>query len=314
MFQKFRSLPLLFFYSLLLFSITKCKPRGTGTWIFKLEARTENLSDADEKLIETIYGKRFQSYGIDEKDISIKHDGKIITVEISEASNYEKDHIGRIRKLLCSSARLSFWETYSAAEIGPKLNECFTADSLREHKLGEFISQSSNDGASPCIFYVKAKDTAAVNLILGDWKGKLPGDLRFFWTAQPNSSPQNAFGLITLKTNSFGKPGIEKPVTTDVHVEYDKMSGSGSPQINFIMDPPTASMFSALTKANIGKSIAIVIDGYVYSFPVVQDAITGGQCMISGNFTKEEADELTYLLKIEPMPCPITIIEEKIIP
>ena len=308
------SITLFIFCGIIIFSLAKCKPHGTGKWIFKLEARTENLTDEDEKLIEKIYMKRFERYGIDEKDISIKHEGKIITVEISEASNYEKDHMDRIRKLLCSSAHLSFWETYSAAVIGPKLNECYTADSTREHKLGEFISSSPNDGASACIFYVKAKDTANVNLILADWKNKLPNDLRLFWTAKPNSPDQSSFGLITLKANTFGKAGIENPVLTEVRVEYNKMSGSASPEISMEMDPATGSMWSKMTKENIGKSIAIVVDGYVFSYPTVQSEITGGVSSITGNFTKEEADDLASLLQIDPMPCPINIIEEKILP
>src|ERR1041385_8053299 len=95
---------LLFVFCGIIFSLTKCRPPGRGKWIFKVEAITENLSGADEKLIEEIYKKRLENYGVAEKDISIQHNGKIISVEVSEASNYEKDVFYRLRKSLSSYA------------------------------------------------------------------------------------------------------------------------------------------------------------------------------------------------------------------
>ena len=118
--------------------------------------------------------------------------------------------------------------------------------------------------------------------------------------------------LVALKvTNRDGKAAMEGDVVTDADQGYGQFSSS--PEVSMSMNQEGAKLWKRLTAENIGRSVAIVLDGYVYSFPTVQSEISGGRSSITGNFTVNEAKDLANILKSGKLPAPARIIEEAIV-
>ena len=123
---------------------------------------------------------------------------------------------------------------------------------------------------------------------------------------------QLAFELIAIKvSNRDGRAPLEGDVVTDANTDFDQFTNAA--MVNMKMNAEGAKTWARLTKENIGKSIAIVLDGYVYSYPTVNTEITGGSSQISGNFTTDEAKDLANVLKSGKMPAPARIIQEDVV-
>ncbi|MBQ1801069.1 MAG: protein translocase subunit SecDF, partial [Prevotella sp.] len=173
------------------------------------------------------------------------------------------------------------------------------------------------DGQLSMVGFANVRDTAEVNAILRSELAKqiLPSDVKLLWSAKPTDMIQgskNIFELHALKvTNSSGRAPLEGDVVTDAKDQFNNLDGS--PEVSMSMNTEGARRWAALTKANVGKAIAIVLDGVVYSAPRVNGEIDGGQSSISGNFTIEDTKDLANTLKSGRMPAPARIVQEEVV-
>ncbi|MDD3480393.1 MAG: protein translocase subunit SecDF [Paludibacteraceae bacterium] len=199
-----------------------------------------------------------------------------------------------------------------------------TSTQANDERLAEFKKNNPLFGVlniyqgrrGPAIGAVLAADTAEVNAMLNMKQVKeiLPRDLSLKWTVKPldEKAKQLAFELIAIKvSNRDGRAPLEGDVVTDANTDFDQFTNAA--MVNMKMNAEGAKTWARLTKENIGKSIAIVLDGYVYSYPTVNTEITGGSSQISGNFTTDEAKDLANVLKSGKMPAPARIIQEDVV-
>lgn len=178
------------------------------------------------------------------------------------------------------------------------------------------IFQPSGNGALSLVGYASARDTAEVNKIIYSALAKqiLPADCRLLWSAKPADGIQakNIYELHAIKvTTTNGRAPIEGDVVTYAKDQFNNLTGS--PEVSMTMNSDGARRWAALTKANVGKAIAIVLDGTVYSAPRVNGEISGGQSSISGNFTIEDTKDLANTLKSGRMPAPAHIVQEEVV-
>ena len=177
------------------------------------------------------------------------------------------------------------------------------------------ILQLNSSGQGPVIGYANYKDTADINkyLAMPEIKADLPKDLRLKWGVSPSEFDKKGqtFELYAIKsTERNGKAPLEGDVVTDAKDEFDQYS---KPAVSMTMNSDGARRWAQLTKQNIGRSIAIVLDNYVYSAPNVNSEITGGRSQITGHFTPEQAKDLANVLKSGKMPAPAHIVQEDIV-
>ena len=119
----------------------------------------------------------------------------------------------------------------------------------------------------------------------------------------------NYFELVAIRnTSRDGKAPLDGDAVTEARVQYG--DGGARPEVSMSMNAEGAQTWARLTKDNIGRQVAIVLDGMVYSYPTVQGEISGGSSQITGNFTLEEAKDLANVLKSGKLPAPATIIQE----
>lgn len=160
------------------------------------------------------------------------------------------------------------------------------------------------------------RDTAKINSYLNmpQVKAILPVELVPMWTvkADPSDPSGTVFDLVAIKSTSRdGKAPLDGGVVTDASVSYGNTGGS--PGVSMTMNAEGARTWARLTADNIGRSVAIVLDGMVYSYPTVQSEISGGQSSITGNFTITEAEDLANVLKSGKLPAPATIVQEQVV-
>ena len=177
------------------------------------------------------------------------------------------------------------------------------------------ILQLNSSGQGPVIGYANYKDTADINkyLAMPEIKADLPKDLRLKWGVSPSEFDKKGqtFELYAIKsTERNGKAPLEGDVVTDAKDEFDQYS---KPAVSMTMNSDGARRWAQLTKQNIGRSIAIVLDNYVYSAPNVNSENTGGRSQITGHFTPEQAKDLANVLKSGKMPAPAHIVQEDIV-
>ncbi|MBD8938510.1 MAG: protein translocase subunit SecDF [Prevotella stercorea] len=189
------------------------------------------------------------------------------------------------------------------------------ADAKKQNPLFS-VFQPSGNGALSLVGYASARDTAEVNKIIYSALAKqiLPADCRLLWSAKPADGIQakNIYELHAIKvTTTNGRAPIEGDVVTDAKDQFNNLTGS--PEVSMTMNSDGARRWAALTKANVGKAIAIVLDGTVYSAPRVNGEISGGQSSISGNFTIEDTKDLANTLKSGRMPAPAHIVQEEVV-
>ena len=188
------------------------------------------------------------------------------------------------------------------------------ADMVKMHPLLSRL-QVIGQGLS-VVGYASVRDTAAVNKIIYSAVAKqiLPANLRLLWSAKPADGIQakNFYELHAIKvTTTNGRAPLEGDVVTDAKDQFNNISGQ--PEVSMSMNPDGARRWAALTKANTGRAIAIVLDGSVYSAPRVNGEIAGGQSSISGNFTIEDTKDLANTLKSGRMPAPARIVQEEVV-
>ena len=187
----------------------------------------------------------------------------------------------------------------------------------KANPLFAVLSPSQMRG-NACIGFANAIDTATVNryLAMPQVAEIFPPEFKGMWSVKPTEyvAGDNVYELVAIKASSRdGKAPLDGSVVTDARVDYDSRRGAGTPGVSMTMNAEGANTWARITKDNIGRQVAIVLDGTVYSYPTVQTEITGGSSSITGNFSVEEATDLTNVLKSGKLPAPATIVQEQVV-
>ena len=290
---------------------------------------------------------RIDRFGVTQPNIQKLGNSGRILVELPGVKEPE-----RVRKLLQGTASLEFWATYDNAEIEAYLAEAnatlaqLLGDEVAveetkaegEDLLAEELQQTEADAeamaaykkqnplfavlqpsgarGNACIGYAHYADTAKINkyFAMPQIKGLFPPEFKPMWAvkASPYIPGGNTFELVAIKaTSRDGKAPLDGGVVTDARVQYGNTGGN--PEVSMSMNGEGASVWARMTGDNIGKQIAFVLDGLVYSYPMVNCKIEGGSSQITGNFTLEEAEDLANVLKSGKLPAPATIIQEQVV-
>ena len=175
------------------------------------------------------------------------------------------------------------------------------------------VDQQNQLNSGPVVGFCAVKDTAALNVYLKDdaIRKFFPVDVKFAYTVKPYDPDGKFVQLVALKSDRNGKSAMEGDVVTDAVQVFGQFASSA--EVSMEMNAEGAKQWKRLTAENIKKSVAIVLDGYVYSYPTVQAEIAGGRSSITGNFTVNEAKDLANILKSGKLPAPARIIEEAIV-
>ena len=201
-------------------------------------------------------------------------------------------------------------------EAKSKINaEKQSAAAIKAHPLLARLQLVPGQGLST-VGYASVRDTAAINKLIYSALAKqvLPSDLKLLWSAKPadHLNVKNIYELHALKvTTSTGRAPLEGDVITDAKDEFEPTTGD--PCVSMKMNTEGARRWAQMTKANVGKAIAIVLDGVVYSAPRVNGEIAGGSSQITGNFTIEDTKDLANTLKSGRMPAPARIVQEEVV-
>ncbi|MCM1319358.1 MAG: protein translocase subunit SecD [Muribaculaceae bacterium] len=304
-----------------------------GEFMGKLKGNSSNkqVTDALKKQVDSqvddafnIFRNRIDKFGVVSPNIQKLQDktGQIL-LELPGVK--DPDEMSRI---LQSSANLEFYEVYNINEIGGALMQLSqaTAPNDSTNKNAKDLQTLLGGGAQgPRVGLVAKGDTAAVNKILASEEAAsiLPDDLTLVWenkateieiqkngkpVLKENGKPQTAkyFGLIALR----GEPQLEGDAIVGASSEHDNLKGE---VVNMEMSDEGATRWAAVTKDNLNRSIAIVLDDNVYSYPTVNTQITGGRSEITGNFTPEEANDLANLLKSGKMDVQVREVSKQVI-
>ncbi|PZX58158.1 protein translocase subunit SecDF [Algoriphagus chordae] len=310
-----------------------------------LEIIDNEIENAIERSF-NILRTRIDRFGTSQPNIQRIQGSGRIQIELPGVDNQE-----RVRNLLQGVAKLQFWEVIEVNEIGAaletvnaawiaanKTSETAAADTLStenltgedslknalEKQLAEIDpTNPNNNSVSPLFSLLKPnyglayelRDTMAINRILKneDYKSLLPRDIKLLWGVKPFAAEDGSETLelyaIRAERGTDEAP-LEGDVVTDARQVLDQTS---RPAVSMQMNAEGARKWRKLTSENIGRRIAVVLDDYVYTAPVVNGEIPTGQSEISGNFSLQEAQDLANILKSGSLPAPTQIVEESII-
>ena len=217
-----------------------------------------------------------------------------------------------------NAAKPKFQLKNADAKKPAKLNDEAQIQALKKQHPLTAMLQTTGNGQLSLVGFASVRDTAAIDKIIYSAAAKqiLPSDVKLLWSATPTDmygeQVKNVFELHAIKvTSTTGRAPLEGDVVTDASDEFNHVSGA--PEVSMKMNPEGARRWAALTKANVGKAIAIVLDNAVYSAPRVSSEIDGGQSSISGNFTVEMTKDLANTLKSGRMPAPARIVQEEVV-
>ncbi len=287
---------------------------------------------------------RIDRFGVTQPNIQKLGNSGRILVELPGVKEPE-----RVRKLLQGTASLEFWPTYDNTELQGYLTEANTllaqlledetaeveevaeetaevdsllaaelaqkdaeAELLKQNPLFSVLVPAQYKGA--CLGYAHYADTAKINryFAMPQVKELFPAEFKPMWTVHASQMDENIYELVAIKAASAdGKAPLDGGYVTDARVQFGNTAGT--PEVSMSMNGEGAGIWARLTGDNIGKQIAIVLDGMVYSYPVVNAKIEGGSSQITGQFTIEEAEDLANVLKSGKLPAPATIIQEQVV-
>ena len=287
---------------------------------------------------------RIDRFGVTQPNIQKLGNSGRILVELPGVKEPE-----RVRKLLQGTASLEFWPTYDNTELQGYLSEANTllaqllvdetaeveevaeetaevdsllaaelaqkdaeAELLKQNPLFSVLVPAQYKGA--CLGYAHYADTAKINryFAMPQVKELFPAEFKPMWTVHASQMDENIYELVAIKAASAdGKAPLDGGYVTDARVQFGNTAGT--PEVSMSMNGEGAGIWARLTGDNIGKQIAIVLDGMVYSYPVVHGKIEGGSSQITGQFTIEEAEDLANVLKSGKLPAPATIIQEQVV-
>ena len=255
------------------------------------------------------------------------------TYNAKDVASYLQSADAKLRAILATTEDATEATDSVAAEAPAVAQATSTTDSLAAALKGESKTQAADleqikkehpllavlqvnpSGQGPVVGYANYKDTADINkyLSMPEIQAEMPKDLRLKWGVSPFEYDPKAqtFELYAIKsTERNGRAPLEGDVVVNAKDEFDHY---GKPAVSMSMNTDGARRWAQLTKQNVGKAIAIVLDGYVYSAPNVNQEITGGNSQITGHFTPEQAKDLANVLKSGKMPAPAHIVQEDIV-
>ena len=277
------------------------------------------VKDRVDNSATNVLRSRIDAYGVVSPNIQVLQgkDGQIL-LELPGVKEHQ-----RVRDLLLRSANLEFYETYKAPEIAGALQNLDT-ELRRSNPNGLFNYFVNLENAdSPIVGYAFAQNREKIDTLLNSAEARryLPSNLKLRWEVKPQIVQFNdtvsgntkkdveLYRLIALKTNN-GNPALDGSCVVAASADFDNLQGN---VVSMTMNNEGAKQWARITGNNIGKSIAILLDNYVYSFPNVNSAIEGGRSQITGNFTVEEAQDLANVLKSGKMTAKIDIISDMVI-
>ncbi len=305
-----------------------------GEFLGKIKSNSSNqeVTAALEKQVDSqvdaafnIFRTRIDQFGVVAPNIQKLQDkrGQIL-LELPGVKEPE-----RVTELLKSSANLEFYEVYNYNEIANDLNnfarEWAAQDTVGHTDLIALLGGPQRAG-SPVIGIVTPQNRAIVDSILSSplAKQKLPSDFSAVWEVKATEYPvYDAQGNVMKKDNGEdrttpywqlvalkGDAALEGDAVVSATSEYEAMRGN---TVNMRMNDAGAQAWATLTRNNIGRPIAIVLDNNVYSYPNVNNEITGGSSEITGNFTPEEANDLANVLKSGKMSAKVNVVSNNVI-
>ena len=298
-----------------------------GEFLGKLEPGSSNadvtamLNDQVQSQVDAafnIFRNRIDQFGVVAPNIQKLQDrnGQIL-LELPGVKEPE-----RVTELLKSSANLEFYEVYLGNEIAADFNN-FAATYAANDTINNLDVRSlglNPGGATPVIGTVLTENKALVDSVLNSDEARriLPGDFSAVWEVSPvyilngqlvqkgTPGAVSAWNLIALK----GEAGLEGDAVTSASTEKDAFKGN---TVNMKMNDRGAREWANMTRNNIGRPIAIVLDNAVYSYPNVNNEITGGSSEITGNFSDEEANDLANVLKSGKMTAKVDVVSNNVI-
>ena len=209
------------------------------------------------------------------------------------------------------------------AKLGEDQPEAQAAKSMdefaKQHPLFAILQINQYGGqlaSGPVVGIADKKDIAKINeyLNMKQVKDILPRNLSLKWGVKAIDEKEQYFYLYAIKmTNRDGTPALGGDVVTDANADFVQQAGRSEQQVSMAMNAEGAKAWARLTKENIGKAVAIVLDDMVYSAPNVQVEITGGRSQITGHFTPEEAKDLANVLKSGKMAASVHIVQEDVV-
>lgn len=305
-----------------------------GEFMGKLKSNSSNeeVTEALKQQVESqvdaafnIFRTRIDQFGVVAPNIQKLQDktGQIL-LELPGVKEPE-----RVTELLKSSANLEFYEVYNYNEIANDLarlaGEIAREDTVNHTNLYALLGGQQSP-AAPVVGMVTASNKLLVDSIMKTELAKkiLPSDLTLMWTVKPEEVPvTDAKGNIVKKSNGEnrttpywqlialkGEAVLEGDAVTSASSEYDNMQGN---MVNMKMTDRGAQEWATITRNNIGRPIAIVLDENVYSFPNVNNEITGGSSQITGHFSPEEANDLANVLKSGKMSAKVNVVSNNVI-
>lgn len=279
------------------------------------EEISDYLKDQRDSAVERameIIRTRVDRYGVTEPAI-FKQGNNRVVVELPGVSDKQ-----RIRDLLKGTARLEFRlvgqqdEISNAKDRVVEYYEEQAADTVEENNGNNPLLEVLNPrGRNPYSFgYSTGRDTAQVNELLQreEVQELLPRDIQLMWGASPFTETEQGDELFEL-LGVRSEVELTGDVISEASVNFDQ--STNEPRVSMNMDAEGARRWSRITGANIGKPVAIVLDGYVYSYPNVETKISNGRSSISGLESVDEAEDLVNILLSGALPAPLEIIEER---
>jgi len=259
---------------------------------------------------------RIDAFGVVSPNIQVLQgkQGQIL-LELPGVKEHE-----RVRDLLQRSANLEFYEMYNVADMMGGLNAALAVNNGALRNL--LLAAAPYGGDRPVVAYARAKDKAAVDSIfaLQEVRAEMPNNLKLAWSnkaMEPEhfNGLKDVFELVALRTDIDPETHELRPRMTgdnivEASAEMDQLRGQ---TVNMRMNPEGARQWAAVTRANVGKPVAIVLDGLVYSYPNINTVIEGGSSEITGNFTVQEAQDLANVLKSGKMTARVSIISDMVV-
>ena len=226
----------------------------------------------------------------------------------------------KVKKMLSTSAKLQFWEVQQINEVYPYLDQLskvvpLKADSIGVPKNTNLINMLQLQSLRQSgVGNIKLSDTAAVNKIINSPIAvKLrPANLKFtkfMWAYTPETESPDNLVLFAIRGNINGKAPVDGAVDK-ANINYDNL---GRIVVDMQMDTEGARSWATLTEKNVGKPVAVTLDNIVYTAPNVNQKITGGRSQISGNFTQEEAKDLTDVLGAGKLPASAKVVQAEVV-
>lgn len=225
--------------------------------------------------------------------------------EVAEAETEELSKADSLKAALASQTQTAA-DSLKQVEQFRKENPLFAVLSVN--------AQGGQVGRGPVVGMAESKDTALINSYfnLKQVKEIMPRDLGLRWGVNAVDENERYYELVAIKiTSRDGRAPLTGSVITDARDQFGQHSSFA--EVSMSMNAEGAKTWARLTKENIGKSVAIALDGYIYSYPTVNSEITGGHSSISGRFTPEVAKDLANVLKSGKMPAPARIVQEDVV-